>query len=66
MLHALRNYSHAIEVPANVDGVDTLDMYVGPARDGVTWLEVGVIREADGGPRIIHAMKARAAYLDPY
>ena len=39
-------------------------MAVGPARNGVTMLEVGYLMSEHGLLVIIHAMKARRKYLD--
>ncbi|MBA2560926.1 MAG: hypothetical protein H0V07_13775 [Propionibacteriales bacterium] len=57
MLHALRNYMSVF-----VDEGDAaLAMFIGPAQDGTTVLEVGVV-EDDDDPRIIHAMPVRAKF----
>jgi len=54
MLHAFRNV-------LNFDVQDEgFVMFIGPARDG-TLLEVGVV-DADEGPVIVHAMRARPKY----
>lgn len=58
-LHALRNvvrdYPH--------QGDHEVTMAVGPARNGVTMLEVGYLIATDGRLVVIHAMKVRRKYL---
>lgn len=44
-------------------GDHSLVMLTGPARNGVTLLEIGVLASTDGTPLIIHAMPARDSYL---
>lgn len=56
-LHALRN---AVREYPN-QGTYELTITVGPARNGVTMLEVG-FDTADGQIVIVHAMKARPKY----
>ncbi len=57
MRHAIRLYLAAFLEP------DSVTMYIGPARTGAI-LEVGVLDAYSEDPVIIHAMPARAAYLD--
>jgi hypothetical protein len=44
-------------------GEHELTMAVGPARNGVSMLEVGYLMTADGRLVVIHAMRARRKYL---
>jgi hypothetical protein len=39
-------------------------MAIGPARNGVTMVEVGYLTSEDGLPVVIHAMRARRKYLE--
>lgn len=58
MLHALRNATDAF----TDQGQYGLTVYVGPARDDITTLEIGVDDNAD--PLVVvHAMRARKRYL---
>ncbi len=58
--HALSNavfdYPH--------QGDHEVTMAVGPARNGVTMLEVGYLMSEDGLLVVIHAMRARRKYLE--
>jgi hypothetical protein len=57
ILHAFRN---AMRVFPNPDG---MRMVIGGDRTGDLLLEVGVVDSDDGGPVIVHAMRARPKYL---
>jgi hypothetical protein len=57
MLHALRN---PVRVAAPDD--EGLTMFVGPRPGDGDLLEVGVV-DGEQGPIIVHAMRARAKYL---
>jgi hypothetical protein len=57
MLHAFRNHIRAFQT-----NDPEVTMYLGPARSGV-FLEVGVVSD-DEGEAIIHAMQARAKFLE--
>jgi hypothetical protein len=39
-------------------------MAIGPARNGVTMLEVGGLISEDGRLVVVHAMRARRKYLE--
>jgi hypothetical protein len=58
--HALRN---AIFDYPN-QGDHELTMAVGPARNGVTMVEVGYLSSEDGLLVVVHAMRARRKYLE--
>lgn len=58
MLHALRN---AVDAFAH-QGRYGLTVYVGPARDESTMLEIGV-DDATAPLVVVHAMRARTRYL---
>ena len=60
ILHALRN---AIFDYPN-QGDHELTMAVGPARNGVTMVEVGYLSSEDGFLVVVHAMRARRKYLE--
>jgi hypothetical protein len=60
ILHALRNA--VFDYPNQGD--HELTMAIGPARNGVTMLEVGYLMSEDGVLVVIHAMRARRKYLD--
>ena len=45
-------------------GDHELTMAVGPARNGVTMLEIGYLMSEDGLLVVIHAMQARRKYLE--
>jgi hypothetical protein len=60
ILHALRNA--VFDYPNHGD--HELTMAVGPARNGVTMLEVGYLVSEDGLLVVIHAMKARRKHLE--
>ncbi|SNR97880.1 hypothetical protein [Blastococcus mobilis] len=57
--HALRNV--VSDYPDQGD--HELAMAIGPARNGVTMLEVGYLMSEDGVLVVIHAMRARRKYL---
>lgn len=59
ILHALRNA--VFDYPRQGDL--ELTMAVGPARNGVTMVEVGYLRSEDGLVVVVHAMRARRNYL---
>lgn len=59
MLHALRQ---ATDEYAD-QGDHELTIATGPARNGVTALEVGFLRDETGQVLVVHAMKARRKYL---
>lgn len=56
--HAVRNFIRRFPH----QGLHAVTVLVGPARNGVSLLEIGIIEDADD-PRIIHADTARAKYL---
>jgi hypothetical protein len=58
--HALRN---AVFDYAN-QGDRELTMAVGPARNGVTMVEVGYLLSEDGLLVVVHATRARRKYLE--
>ena len=58
--HALRN---AIFDYPN-QGDHELTMAVGPARNGVTMVEVGYLSSEDGFLVVVHAMRARRKYIE--
>ena len=58
--HALRNA--IFDYPDQGD--HELTMAVGPARNGVTMLEVGYLMSEDGRLVVIHAMRARRKYVE--
>jgi hypothetical protein len=60
ILHALRNA--VFDYPSQGD--HELAMAIGPARDGVTMVEVGYLTSEDGLLVVIHAMRARRKYLE--
>lgn len=60
ILHALRN---AIFNYPN-QGDHELTMAVGPARNGVTTVEVGYLSSEDGLLVVVHAMRAGRKYLE--
>jgi hypothetical protein len=60
ILHALRNA--VFDYPNQGD--HELVMAVGPARNGVTMVEVGYLTSEDGLLVVIHAMRARRKYLE--
>jgi hypothetical protein len=45
-------------------GDHELTMAIGPARNGVTMLEIGYVISEDGRLVVIHAMRARPKYLE--
>jgi hypothetical protein len=57
MLHAFRNHIRAFQTSD-----PEVTMYLGPSQSGV-FLEVGVVSD-DEGEAIIHAMQARAKFLE--
>lgn len=59
MLHALRNTMDSF--PDQGDWA--LTVAVGPARNGVTMLEVGFDLDETGRQIVVHAMNARRKYL---
>jgi hypothetical protein len=59
MLHALRNTTDTF--PDQGDW--RLTVAVGPARNGVTMLEIGFDLDETGRPIVVHAMNARRKYL---
>ncbi|RZU31760.1 hypothetical protein [Blastococcus saxobsidens] len=60
ILHALRNA--VVDYPHQGD--HELTMAVGPARNGVTMVEVGYLTSEDGLLVVIHAMRARRKYRE--
>jgi hypothetical protein len=53
---------HAFNNPILVEDLDEgLTMFIGPDRAG-NLFEIGVV-ESDGGPVVVHAMRARPKYL---
>jgi hypothetical protein len=60
ILHALR---HAVFDYPN-QGDHELTMAVGPARNGVTMVEVGYLATEDGLLVVVQAMRARRKYLE--
>lgn len=60
ILHALRNA--VFDYPNQGD--HELTMAVGPARNGVTMVEVGYLSSEDGFLVVVHAMRARRKYLE--
>jgi hypothetical protein len=60
ILHALRNA--VFDYPNQGD--HELTMAVGPARNGVTMVEVGYLTSEDGLLVVIHAMRARRKCLE--
>lgn len=58
--HALRNA--VFDYPDQGD--HELTMAIGPARNGVTMLEIGYLATADGQLIVVHAMRARRKYLE--
>lgn len=58
ILHAVRNFVRRFPH----QGLHDVTILVGPARNGVTLLEIGIIEDPDD-LRIIHADTARAKYL---
>lgn len=58
--HALRNA--VFDYPDQGDR--ELAMAIGPARNGVTMLEIGYLATADGQSIVVHAMRARRKYLE--
>jgi hypothetical protein len=60
ILHALRNA--VFDYPNQGD--HELTMAVGPARNGVTMVEVGYLTSEDDLLVVIHAMRARRKYLE--
>ena len=60
VLHALRNA--VVDYPHRGD--HELTMAVGPARNGVTMVEVGYLTSEDGLLVVIPAMRARGKYLE--
>jgi len=60
ILHALSNA--VFDYPNQ--GEHELTMAVGPARNGVSMLEVGYLRTEDDRLVVIHAMRARRKYLE--
>lgn len=59
MLHALRQ---AVAERSD-QGDHELTIAIGPARNGVTLLEIGFLRDENGQVVVVHAMKARDKYL---
>lgn len=54
---------HAYNLPiASHDVEDEMVMLIGGDSSGQL-LEVGIVTASDGGPVIVHAMKARSKYL---
>jgi hypothetical protein len=45
-------------------GDHELTMAIGPARNGVTMLEVGCLISEEGRLVVVHAMRARRKYLE--
>ncbi|WP_100502224.1 hypothetical protein [Geodermatophilus chilensis] len=60
ILHALGNAIFAYPGQGDYE----LTMAVGPARNGVTMLEVGYLVGEDDRLVVIHAMRARRKYLE--
>jgi hypothetical protein len=60
ILHALRNA--VFDYPDQGD--HELTMAVGPARNGVTMLEVGYLMSEEGRLVVVHAMRARRKYVE--
>jgi hypothetical protein len=58
--HALRNT--VLDYPNQSD--HELTMAVGPARNGVTMMEVGYLSSEDGLLVVVHAMRAQRKYLE--
>lgn len=59
MLHALRNTTDSFPNQGDWD----LTIAVGPARNGVTMLEIGFDLDETGRRIVVHAMNARRKYL---
>lgn len=59
ILHAL----HQAISEFSDQGDHELTMAIGPARNGVTLLEIGFLHDENGQIVVIHAMNARPKYL---